>query len=149
MDYYYNNSENLINTHVGQGLKSEPVINKVSGGLNTNTGFDRIDQSINHILGTRKGERFFLPDFGSNLHLLLFERNSFLLEDLADLYIREALSQWEPRISVVSVTVLPSREENVVPINIQYRLSNLNREHNYVYPFVQAPMSLGGDSLDY
>lgn len=139
----------LINDKVGRGLKLDGMISPRLGSLDDNTGIERINQSIKCILSTRIGERFFLPDFGSKLHLLLFERNNYILQDLADLYVREALKLWEPRITVVNVTIPPSSEDNIMPISITYTLTNTNKLVNYVYPFIRSPRPLGGDSIEY
>lgn len=119
---------------IGTGLQSPNMINSSTGGFNSNGGFDRINQSICHILGTRIGERFFLPEFGSRLYELVFEPNDYIFEDMLKLYIQDALSKWEPRIKVLEVTPDLSKG-NTVPVNIYYNLINTNVTNNYVYSF--------------
>ena len=61
---------------------------------------DSIYQSILNILCTKKGERMFLPTFGSDLDDLLFE---IISEDNAyDIYnhFTAIISQWEPRVTI-------------------------------------------------
>ena len=144
--YNFHNSEDILNKKIGSGQDFGNMYNTLNGQVNSNTGVDRINQSISMILGTRLGERMFLSDFGSKLHLLLFERNTYILQDLLNIYIREALSTWEPRIEVMQVTV-PNEisEDNIVPVTITYKISNSNRVVNYVYPFSQQVRPLGGE----
>lgn len=128
---------------IGTGLQSPNAFNKSTGGVNYNTGFERINQSINHILGTRIGERFFLPEFGSRLYELVFEPNDYILEDLLKLYVSDALGKWEPRIKVLNVTPKIGGS-NTVPISIYYNLINTNMTNNYVYPFNREVYDMGG-----
>lgn len=149
-DYNYRDQTmDAFNSKIGKGLKLDGMMSPTKGTPEYNTGIERINQSIKNILDTRQGERFFLPDFGSKLHLLLFERNTYLFQDLAELYIREALSIWEPRITILNITIPPSTEDNIVNITINYMLSNTNRTVSYVYPYVRSPRPLGGDSIEY
>lgn len=98
-------------------------------------GEDKIHNSIHMILSTRMGERVFLPDFGSNLHKILFEPNDLIAEDLARIYIEDALSRWERRIIVNAIEMGVPSGDNVMPIAIYYTLRNTNIEGLYVYPF--------------
>ena len=128
---------------IGTGLKGEDTFNETNGKVLSNTGVDRLNQSICHILGTRIGERFFLPEFGSNLHELIFEPNDYILQDLLVYYISDALGKWEPRIKVPQVVPEVIAHDNVVPVNISYNIVNTNLTVNYVYPFNRSVYELG------
>ena len=128
---------------IGTGLQSPNVFNDSNGTVNINSGIARINQSIYHILSTRIGERFFLPEFGSMLHTLLFEPNDYILEDMLIHYINEALTKWEPRITVLQVVPEVIEHDNHVPITISYKLINTNSVVNYVYPFNREVYELG------
>ncbi len=67
--------------------------------------FVKIVQSIEIILLTEQGTRFFMPQFGSRLHLLLFEMNEELTEDLAKIIVREAIETWEDRVELLRVDI--------------------------------------------
>lgn len=128
---------------IGSGLKTPDSFNLTSGRVDSNTGAERINQSICHILSTPIGFRFFLPEFGSRIHELVFEPNDYILEDMLELYVRESLTKWEPRIKVLEVRPHVIRFENEVPINITYNLVNTNSIYNYVYPFNRQVYELG------
>ena len=128
---------------IGKGIKVPDLFNKFSGGVNTNSGIDRIKQSIYYILTTVPGERFFLPDFGSKLNLLLFEPNDLIVRDLVQVYIKEALAKWEPRIQVLAVNC-EEEFDNVLYVNINYIIKATNMRENYVFPFNRNPMNLEG-----
>lgn len=142
--------------NIGRGLDYNSTFNKISGGTNSVGGLELINQSIYIILTTPIGSRFFLPEFGSNLHKLVFEQNDFILHDLLNIYIRDALTKWEPRISVLSVEPMvknlidyPDVADNILPVNITYRLANSNMTGNYVYPFNRETYEIGNGGGDY
>lgn len=130
---------------IGSGVQFAHSFNPDSGRVIANKGADRLHQSIYIILSTIKGERFFLPEFGSDLHKLVFEQNDYILKDLLQVYIKEALAKWEPRIVVTAVEVLSEQEGNTVPVSISYRIKKSNVTGNYVYPFERAARPLGGE----
>lgn len=124
---------------LGKGLKFPLTFQRRSGGtqISTATSSDHahIHESIRQILGTRKGERFLRPEFGSNLHRLVFEPNDGVLYGLIRHEVMTALDQWEPRVIVTDVMVGPGDDEHLVLVNISYRLISSQMEGNLVYPF--------------
>jgi phage baseplate assembly protein W len=65
-------------------------------------GLRDIDQAIRIILGTPKGSDPHRPEFGSNLHLYI----DWPVNRVVPHLVREAVDairQWEPRVSVVTV----------------------------------------------
>jgi hypothetical protein len=131
--YYYN--EDFLKEYVGCGMSTSNVFDRASLGTTVETGIEKIQDSIYTILSTRIGERLFLPEFGSKLHTLVFEQNNSIFADLADFYIRDALSKWEHRIDVIKIDVKIETDENIVPIEIYYKIVNSNLVSTYVYPF--------------
>ena len=132
MAYYYN--KDFLEECLGNGLASSK---SMFDNLRTKVvvGEDKLHDSIRMILSTRVGERFFVPEFGSKLHLALFEQNDMVCRDLIEMYIREALDRWEKRIVVTNVDVGIENDDNIVPVTISYKISNSNIEGSYVYPF--------------
>ncbi len=62
-----------------------------------------IEEAIRIILETPKGQRVMRPEFGSNLHDLIFAPNNATTAGLAAYYVEEALGMWEPRITLLEV----------------------------------------------
>lgn len=77
-----------------------------------------IKDSIAQILYTRLGEMPMLPEFGSLLHQVIFENNNELLGMKAKREVVRALKMWEPRVSVINVTVDVS--ESMLDLLINY-----------------------------
>lgn len=63
-----------------------------------NTDINSIYQSITNILNTPVTERFFNPEFGSELDDLLFEPIDRITEAKIYRFIVDAIDRWEPRV---------------------------------------------------
>lgn len=99
-----------------------------------------VEEAIQMILRTRKGERPMRPQFGSELHLLAFMPNDAATQGMACRYVREALSWWEPRIELVNVTAdADPNDPACMRISVDYRLPATNSERNLVFPFYVIP----------
>lgn len=122
---------------LGQGCKFPFQFGKLTGATVTSTATSRdqqhIHESIRQILGTRRGERFLLPEFGSRLHELLFEGNDAILRGLVRHEVTDVLGRWEPRIVIEEVQV--ASETHAVVVTIAYRLIASQVPGNYTYPF--------------
>ncbi len=59
-----------------------------------------------------------------------------MVEPRADPEVREALTEWEPRIDLLDVSVeQPEGQENLILIRVEYRIRANNAVQNLVYPF--------------
>lgn len=97
---------------------------------------ESVRQSILIILSTAKGERVMRPDFGCDIHELVFAPNNAATRGLAESYIEEALKLWEPRIDVLDVSGRPGGGYGeVLNINIDYRVRTTDSRFNLVFPF--------------
>jgi phage baseplate assembly protein W len=106
------------------------------GGISLSRGDGGIADSIRVILGTDKGERRMRPNFGCDIHSLVFAPNNASTWGLAANYVEEALGMWEPRIEVTEVDPYPDPEDTSrLLINIKYRIKATNDSRNIVYPF--------------
>jgi phage baseplate assembly protein W len=96
----------------------------------------RIEESIYLILSTAKGERVMLPDFGCNIHELVFEVNNPTNIAVITQSVRQALVAFEPRIDVLDISTETDPEvQNLLLIRINYRVRANNARGNLVYPF--------------
>ncbi len=104
-----------------------------------------IRQSIWMILGTARGERVMRPDFGCGIHDLVFGMYDAGTVNAICEAVREALTQWEPRIDVLDVSAVPDAmvPDAMVPdpaapnrlnIEITYQVRSSNSRFNLVYP---------------
>ncbi len=110
------------------------------GGIALSRHNDDIEESIRIILGTARGERRMRPNFGCEIHSLVFAPNNATTWGLASHYVEEALGWWEPRIEVTDIETQPDPEEPArLVINIKYRVKATNDARNIVYPFYLIP----------
>lgn len=133
--YQYTSMLDVQKTLIGYGLSGRNMFNAQTGGVNNTAGIELINQSINSILSTREGERFFMPNFGSRLYKLIFQPDTTVLYDLIESEIKRALGVWEQRIDVTEVTCASDdTNENQVNAQITYRVKNTSMVGSYVYP---------------
>jgi uncharacterized protein len=96
----------------------------------------RVEESIYLILGTAKGERVMLPDFGCGIHDLVFGINDPRTRSAVVQQVREALTKYERRIDVLAINAETSEDQpNLLLIRINYRVRANNAIGNLVYPF--------------
>lgn len=99
-----------------------------------------IEEAIRMIVLTRRGERPMRPEFGCEVHDLIFSPNDPTTGGLAKRYVTEALARWEPRIEVMNVhTEADPERDNCLMIHVQYRIPATNNERNLVFPFYVIP----------
>jgi len=102
-------------------------------------GVEEIQRSMAMVLSTAPGERPFRPAFGCSIWELLFEPIDANTLGLMQMYVRQALRQWEPRITVEDVRTTPRNDVGAVDIEISYLIRTTNDHRNLVYPFYVIP----------
>jgi phage baseplate assembly protein W len=111
-------------------------VKPVGGGLKYAAYEGDVEQAIQVILLTQRGERPMLPEFGGGLRRFLFEPNSPPTHRAIERVVRAALVDWEPRINVEGVEVTPDDvQPNLLLIHIDYVVRATNSFYNRVYPF--------------
>ena len=103
---------------VSMSFKVNPLNNDLVALKNANASA----RSVRNIILTSPGEKFFNPDFGSNVSKLLFEN----LDEVTALAIRDeietAINNYEPRVSLIDVEVTPDFDGNSLDAKIKYRI---------------------------
>jgi phage baseplate assembly protein W len=103
-----------------------------------------IDQAIRMILLTPKGQRVMRPEFGCQIHDLIFAPNDATTFGLAAFYVEEALAFWEPRIRVESVTAAPDpADSSRLLVSISYEVKATYDQRALVFPFYRIPGEAG------
>ena len=92
------------------------------------------------VLSTPIGQRVMRPTFGSRLHELVFAPLNPETLGLAELYVEEALTFWEPRIEVLEVTARSDpNQPSLLLVGIDYRIKATHDQRSLVYPFYRIP----------
>jgi hypothetical protein len=106
----------------GRGVAFPPHLDS-TGQWATSVGAQNVRESIQILLLTRLGERLMYPVYGSALRTYLFAPNTATTRKSIEDAITTALQQWEPRINVDSISVVPDPSDTQAAIaTIQYKL---------------------------
>lgn len=121
---------------LGRGWAYPVLFDPVTGTVAISEYEADIRQSIMIILGTARGERVMRPDFGCGIHELVFEVMDVATLTRIEAAVNEAMTKYEARIEVLSVTVDPTEAPNgILLIQFEYRVRRTNQIGNMVYPF--------------
>lgn len=127
------------NEFLGFGLL-RPFRRDLKADFAADGGERLIRSAVGQILGTMAGSDFtqgelaWRTEFGSLLHLLRHQKNDAVLQELARVYVVDALKRWEPRVVVTSVNVTRERQdgENVLALRLRYNVISTNVPGNNV-----------------
>lgn len=121
--------------HLGTGLRFPPRVG-ADGGLSWSGGEPSVAEAIWVVLSTAPGERVMRPRFGCGIHQLVFAGTDATTQAAVAHHVRQALTEWEPRIDVLDVRVdVRGDLRNVLLVAVDYRIRSNNAVHNLVYPF--------------
>lgn len=72
-----------------------------------------------HLLLTRKGSRYFLPDFGTRLYEFIFEQNDVVTYNQIEDEIREGVRKYIPNLDINSISVINAELDSENPSSPQ------------------------------
>jgi len=111
------------------GLSFSPT-----GGIEMVEERESVRQAVLLLLSTRTGERVMRPDYGCDLHKLVFSPNDDTTAGLAMHYVRQAIERWEPRIVIER---LDAGRDEAYPerlnILLEYRLNSANTRDSLMF----------------
>ena len=77
----------------------------------TGTPEREIRADLIHLLLTKKGSRYFLPDFGTRLHEYIFDQNDMVTFGLIEEEIREGVKKFIPNLEIDSIDIVSAEED--------------------------------------
>ena len=99
-----------------------------------------IEEAMRIILLTPRGQRVMRPNFGCQIHELIFDPDDATTAGLAAYYVEDALTMWEPRIRVQEVIARPdTRNAGRLLIDIRYEIKATHDSRSLVFPFYRIP----------
>ncbi|TAF35471.1 MAG: hypothetical protein EAZ57_09665 [Cytophagales bacterium] len=121
---------------LGRGWKFPPTFDKQVESIRMSEEDEDIRESLKILLGTRRGERTMLPEYGCDLHQLVFEDlDSTAINQLRSV-ITKAVLFFEPRIVLDEVNIrVDNQDVGLLHITLHYTISLTNTRTNMVYPF--------------
>lgn len=83
------------------------------------TDQEAIFQSVLSLLNTKKGERFFNPEYSSDLDSIVFSLNTYAELTFFQIMLQSRILKFEPRVTQISVTVTQEFDDNSVLIDLE------------------------------
>ena len=75
---------------------------------------------------TGRFERPFQPNIGANIKQLLFEPISPLTQHSIELSIKETIQKYEPRVKIISLSVIVSPDENGYNVVLAFAIDQIS-----------------------
>lgn len=111
-----------------------------------------IISSLNMLFGTRPGERLWNPSYGLNLDRMVFEPLDGQTMQESQSQIQNAISSWEPRVSVLQVLINQSPSQQQISQGqvalVANNTTDLNVDNDQVSLSVQIVLQLKGAPPD-
>jgi len=125
-----------VEDHTGIGVSR-------TGGIAMVEEAASVRQSILLLVSTRRGERVMRPDYGTELHRLVFSPNDNTTAGLAIHYVRRAITRWETRVEIVHVDATRNPKiETQLDIVLDYRVRSTGRTERLAFA-----MNLAGEAV--
>jgi phage baseplate assembly protein W len=119
---------NPINLNKNIAIGISIPLNVPSAFRSTYDFKEQLKYNVVNLLLTNKGERIFNPNFGTNIRKQLFNQISedtyiALTDD-----IRNTIETYIPQITIEQLEAVPSYDQNVITINLTYRVNISNEK---------------------
>jgi phage baseplate assembly protein W len=99
-------------------------IHPLKKDINKNLDEMAVINSIKNIVSTNFYEKPFQPDYGSNVRRLLFENLDIITASALERGIEQSITNFEPRVDLLSVRVFPDVENNGFKVEMQFSILN-------------------------
>ncbi len=96
----------------------------VTKDIVTKTDVEAVKRSIRNLILTNKYERPFQPDIDGGVTGYLFELSSSMTKYDIEETVKNTISNFEPRASVIGVNALMDLDRNGVNVSIYFRVIN-------------------------
>lgn len=95
----------------------------------TDTPRNEIKSSLIHLLLTRKGSRYFLPDFGTRLHEFLFEQKDETTKIKIQQEINQSVKKYLPQVQINNIDLLTTDDidlidQYTIKVRIDYTITS-------------------------
>ena len=94
----------------------------ITGDLPIKRDVEAVKQSVRNILLTRRGEKFFDPNFGGSLTEFLFENFDPIVEAEMNQRIVNTLRNYEPRVKVLNIEIEDLSERNALQLRLEVQI---------------------------
>jgi len=92
--------------------------------MNT-TSLDDIRSSLYFFVTTKKGERWYDPDFGTRLYEFLFEKNDMIVASEIKESLKKDIEKYFKNLLIEDITIDQTENTNTLNLNIDFLYTNL------------------------
>jgi len=85
-----------------------------------------ISRSVRNLVTTFPGERFFNQNLGSRISKILFENVDEISASVIRDEIEDVITNYEPRVELIEVKVLPNYDNNEFNVSINYYIVGID-----------------------
>lgn len=117
-----------------QDFLGKDTVLPISGKFQSVKGIDTVLQDIQILIGTVPGERVMRPEYGCGLYTRLWDNiDDVVVSGVLD--IRDAINQYEPRVTLDNVSSTADRSTGLITFVISFTIVDTNNSMNLVFPF--------------
>ena len=84
---------------------------------------DAIKSDLLHLLLTNKGERLYMPDFGSDLRKYIFEPNDSITQDQIKDNLNETIKRYIPNLLINEISFRKNEIEELIIVELRYTVT--------------------------
>jgi phage baseplate assembly protein W len=99
-------------------------IHPIRKDINKNIGPKAVAGAIKNLLLTGHYEKPFHPEIGSNIRKMLFEPMDAIVASNLEREIEQTLLNFEPRVNVSKIIVIPDFDNNGFIVSLEYYIIN-------------------------
>ena len=88
------------------------------------TDADAIRADLLHLLLTNKGERLYMPDFGSDLKKYIFEPNDSITHEQIKDNLNETIKRYMPNLIINDITFKNDSIEELIIVELTYTVTD-------------------------
>ena len=103
-------------------------INPITNDVLVTTDESAVKRALYNLIMTRKGERFFKPDLGSNVAALLFEPLDSVTASLLQDELEFLIVKYEPRVNLIDLTVDANYDNNGFDVAISFEIVGIESD---------------------
>jgi phage baseplate assembly protein W len=70
-----------------------------------------IRANLIHLILTRRGSRYYLPDFGTRMYEFIFDQNDFITHNLIEEEIREGVKEYIPNLEINTISIMSAEDD--------------------------------------
>jgi phage baseplate assembly protein W len=106
-------------------FRKDLMMNPITSDLALRLNEDAVKEALKNLILTDKGERLFQPTLGSDVRKSLFDLMTPATVKMIEQNVRSTINNFEPRVTIVNVEVIPEYDNYTVKINITFYVRNV------------------------